>query len=82
MAKEAAKIRVYTEKRSFGKWVTIIEGIEKDANPKEVAKKLKSKLACGGTFKEGRIELQGAHKERVKKILRDQGFPEDRIEVE
>ena len=30
MAKEAAKIKVYTVRRSYGKFVTIIEGIEKD----------------------------------------------------
>jgi translation initiation factor 1 len=62
--------------------VTVIEGIEKDANPKELAKKLKSKLAAGGTYKEGRIEIQGEHKERAKKILIESGFSEDQIEVE
>ena len=82
MAKEEAKIKVYTVKRAFGKWVTVIEGISKESNPKEVAKKLKSKLAAGGTYKEGRIEIQGNHKARVKQILKDAGFPEGQIEVE
>lgn len=82
MAKEAAKIKVYTERRSFGKFVTIVEGIEKDANPKEVSKKLKTKLACGGTFKEGKIELQGDHKNKVKQLLLSLGFSENQIEVE
>ena len=82
MAKESAKITVRLEKRSYGKWVTIVEGIEKDANPKEVSKKLKSKLAAGGTYKEGRIEIQGDHKDRVKKILISLGFTEDQISVE
>ena len=82
MAKEAAKIKVYTVRRRFGKYVTVVEGVEKDANPKQVSKKLKSKLACGGTFKDDKIELQGDHKEKVKQLLIKMGFPEDQIEVE
>jgi translation initiation factor 1 len=82
MAKEAAKIKVYEVKRAFGKWVTVVEGIANDANPKELARRLKSRLACGGTYKDGRIELQGEHKARVKKLLVDAGFPEGQIDVE
>ena len=82
MAKEEAKIKVYAVRRRFGKWVTVVEGIEKEANPKELSKKLKSKLACGGTFKDGKIELQGEHKNKIKKILIDSGFPAEKIEVE
>jgi len=82
MAKGSAKIKVYVDRRRFGKFVTIVEGIDKDAEPKQVAKKLKSKLACGGTYKDGKIELQGNHKIRMKKILESIGFPSDQIEVE
>jgi len=82
MAKEEAKIRIYTTRRRYGKTVTVIDGIEKKVNPKELAKKLKSKLACGGTYKKGKIELQGNHKEKAKKILLESGFTEDQIEVE
>jgi len=79
LAKEAAKVKVYTMKRSFGKSVTIIEGVTEGA--KELAKKLKSKLAAGGTVKEGRIEIQGDHTAKVRKLLLDSGFKEDQIEV-
>jgi len=82
MAKEAAKIKIYTVKRRFGKYVTVIEGIEKEANPKELASKLKAKLACGGTFKDNKIELQGEHIARVKKLLLAAGFAESQIEME
>lgn len=82
MAKEAAKIKIYTVRRRYRKFMTIIEGIEKDADPKTLTKKLKQRLACGGTFKEDKIELQGDHKQKVKKILIDSGFSEDQIEVD
>lgn len=82
IAKEEAKIKIYLVKRSFGKSVTIVEGIDEKANPKELAKKLKTKLACGGTFKNNKIELRGEHKDKLKAILKELGFPEDKIEVE
>jgi translation initiation factor 1 len=61
--------------------MTIIEGISKEMNPEELARKLKKKLACGGTYKNGRIELQGDHREKLKKILTEFGFNEEQIEV-
>ena len=82
MAKEEAKIKVYLVKRSYGKSVTIIDGIEEKANPKDLSKKLKSKLACGGTYKKSRIELRGDHRNKLKKLLIEAGFPEEKIEVE
>jgi len=48
----------------------------------EKLKKMKSKLACGGTYKNGVIELQGNHKEMVKKILEEEGFSKDSIEIQ
>ncbi len=73
------KIKIFVEKRRFGKFTTIIEGV-KD-NGKEIAKHLKTKLACGGTFKNNRIELQGSHKDKVKELLIKLGFSDSQIEV-
>ncbi|MCX8169706.1 MAG: hypothetical protein N3D72_01300, partial [Candidatus Methanomethyliaceae archaeon] len=62
--------------------VTIVEGLDnKNMNLKELTFKLKSKLACGGTEKNGRIELQGDHREKVLEILVENGFSQDNIEV-
>jgi translation initiation factor 1 len=62
--------------------VTIVEGIdEKQLNIKELTKSLKSKLACGGTSKEGRIELQGNHKARVREVLVGMGFSPEMIDM-
>jgi translation initiation factor 1 len=76
---ETQKIEVSVEKRKFGKSITVISGITNNA--KDLASQLKSKLACGGTFKNGHIELQGNHKVRVKDILLQLGYGEDQIEI-
>ena len=77
--KNIQKIKVFIEKRKFNKPTTIIEGITN--NGKEVATKLKSKLACGGTVKENHIELQGDHRLRLKDLLKNLGYKEEQIEI-
>lgn len=80
IAKEEQRIKVRVEKRKFGKMITIIEGMnDKEIDVKDVAKKLKEKLACGGTLKRNKIELQGNHVERVKKELENMGFAKSSI---
>ncbi|MEM0379668.1 MAG: stress response translation initiation inhibitor YciH [Nanopusillaceae archaeon] len=78
--KEAQKIIIRTEKRSYGKIVTIINGIEQNI-AEGLVKKLKQKLGCGGTYKNGVIELQGDHRDKIKKLLVDEGFREENIEI-
>ena len=60
--------------------MTEVIGISKDIDIKSTAKSLKNELACGGTIKNGMVELQGNHLKRVKPILIRLGFPEDSIE--
>ena len=82
IAKESQKILVYIERKKFNKNYTIVEGIdEKEIDLKDLAKKLKSELACGGTIKDGKIELQGEHKQKTKKILIDYGFAPNTVEI-
>jgi translation initiation factor 1 len=78
--REAKVVKIYTIMRKFNKPITIVEGIDEKSG-KSVSKELKRKLACGGTFKEGRIELQGNHKARVKDLLVKMGYEGDQIEV-
>jgi translation initiation factor 1 len=73
------KIRVRKDKRRFGKIVTIIEGFDGEDNLKEIAKELKGELACGGTFKDNRIELQGNHDKKAKQKLINMGFEVENI---
>ncbi len=81
LAKGKQKILIKTVERRFGKKMTVIQGLTKDVDIKELTKKLKQKLACGGTHKDGVIELQGNHVEKVKEELMKLGFQEDTIET-
>lgn len=78
IAKTQQQIEVKTEKRRFGKLSTIITGFE-DVDIKDIAKKLKSELACGGTVKKNIIELQGDHRKKIGPLLIELGFDENQI---
>ena len=81
--KEQQLIKIRVERRKGRKEVTIIEGIDSDSvDIKSLAAELKSKLACGGTAKNGRIELQGDHRYKVREILEDMGYNPGNIIIE
>lgn len=67
-------LRVRVESRRYGKPMTIVEGFGKDFDRKSLATTLKKQLGTGGTVKEGNIELQGDHRDRVSELLRDEGY--------
>ncbi|HEX7392853.1 MAG TPA: stress response translation initiation inhibitor YciH [Thermoplasmata archaeon] len=75
IAKEQQKIRILTDTRRYGKVVTVVEGIDStDIDLDDLARKLKTRCAAGGTAKDGRIELQGEHKKKVRDVLEEMGF--------
>ena len=78
IVKSAQKIKVTTDKKKFGKIVTIVTGFE-GVDIKKIAKALKNELACGGTFEGGMIELQGDHVKKIKPALVKLGFDEESI---
>ena len=83
MSKEQQRIRVRLESRKWGKKYTIIDGIDsKEVKLNKLAATLKSKCACGGSAKNEQILLQGDHREVVKGVLIDMGFPVENIEVQ
>lgn len=79
IAKSEQQIKISIVTRRYGKKTTLVEGFDKHVDIKSVGKSLKEELACGGTVKNGTIELQGDHKKRVKAILVKLGFNEDSI---
>ncbi len=72
-------LKIYTDRRRYGKTMTVIEGFDSSVDLKELAKELKHSVAAGGTFKDNRIELQGDHRDKVKKILEEMGFVVEEI---
>ena len=78
IAKTDQEIQVKTEKRRFGKITTMVTGFE-GVDIKDIAKKMKSGLACGGTVKGKTIELQGNHRGKVKPVLVELGFDGSQI---
>lgn len=79
LAKTGQKITVSTVARRYGKITTLVSGFDRSVDMKAIAKSLKEKLACGGTVKEGVIELQGNHRKQVKPLLVKMGFSGDAI---
>ena len=55
---------------------------DKEMKLNKLAATLKTKCACGGTAKNEQIMLQGDHREIVKDVLIDLGFPRENIEVQ
>ena len=69
--------------KRYGKYMTLIKGIDvAKIDIRALMKKLKSKLACGGTYKDNKIELQGDHRLKVREILINEGFPPEIVGVE
>ena len=79
IAKSEQQIKVSTSTRRYGKKITLVEGFDKHIDVKAIGKRLKEELACGGTVKNGAIELQGDHKKKVRQVLVRLGFPESSI---
>ncbi len=59
-----------------GKTVTIVTGFTGIGLPEKesLAKKIRNACGCGGTVKDGEIEIQGDQREKIAQILTDAGF--------
>jgi len=59
-----------------GKTVTVVDGFTGIGLPEkeQLAKRMRAACGCGGTVKEGRIEIQGDQRETVARILSEAGF--------
>ena len=78
IAREQQRITIAVDKRRYGKMMTIVDGINShDLDIDALISNLKSICACGGTIKDGKIELQGDHRTKVKETLEKMGFVVD-----
>lgn len=59
-----------------GKTVTVVTGFTGIGLPEKerLAKQMRAACGCGGTVKDGQIEIQGDQRETVARILREAGF--------
>lgn len=68
------QLTVRTDERTYGKKMVLVEGFTGDTDLQDLASELKSALGTGGTVKEGHIELQGDHEDRVRDLLEERGY--------
>lgn len=58
-----------------GKVVTLVKNLVlSEEDLKTLAKRLKQVCGSGGTVKEGMIEIQGEHREKIAGVLRTTGY--------
>lgn len=59
-----------------GKTVTVVDGFVGIGLPEkeQLAKKMRAACGCGGTVKDGAIEIQGDQRETIARILSEAGF--------
>lgn len=74
-APDDGTIRIFRERGGRnGKVVTVIRGLPPGAVLPNLAADLKRLCGAGGTVKEGALEIQGDHRERLAGHLRAKGY--------
>ncbi len=73
---DAQNLRVNIDrKQRKGKTVTLVTGfVGSEEDLKALGKKLKTKCSVGGSVKEGEIIIQGEWVEKIKTILKTEGY--------
>ena len=66
---------VFQKQKRRGKTVTLVgEFFIEKKEAQSLLKKLKASLACGGSYKDGWMELQGEVSQPLKELLKKEGY--------
>jgi translation initiation factor 1 len=72
---ERQSIKIAIEKRKRGKVVTVLRGLAADGTGvSELLSHLKSVCGAGGTAKDGVLEIQGEHAQRIREAIVRLGY--------
>jgi translation initiation factor 1 len=72
---ERQLLKIAVENRKKGKVVTALRGLSAKGNAaSELLSHLKSVCGAGGTFKDGVLDIQGEHADRVREALLRLGY--------
>jgi translation initiation factor 1 len=73
-AKQGIRIRRESKGRG-GKTVSIVDGLPlSEKEMKTLLKKLKAQLGTGGALKNGVLEIQGEHRDKLLQLLEKEGY--------
>ena len=73
-AKQGIRIRRESKGRG-GKTVSIVDGLPlAEKEMKVLLKKLKAQLGTGGALKNGTLEIQGKHRDKLLQLLEKEGY--------
>lgn len=74
-APEKQSVRLTVERRMKGKLVTVVRGLSADESDlPELLARLKAACGAGGALKDGILEIQGSHLDRICGLLADIGY--------
>jgi translation initiation factor 1 len=72
---DGSRIRIRLDRRASARVVTVVTGLPGSADEiAALARALKSACGSGGTVKDGTLELQGDHRDKVEATLRARGL--------
>jgi translation initiation factor 1 len=74
VAPSKQKLKIQVERRKRGKTVTVIRGLAADDARPTLLTELKNICGSGGTLREGNLEIQGDHSEKLGQVLAERGY--------